>query len=391
MEEIYLYSQKDGWFDKEGIYLFDKPVFSLKYKNNRTYLNGRCIPLINPINLTEKLIKEYELYGLGYISYNYGKNLVLGKSYPQRKDINIPDIYILFFRKFKNINIGIKGVKQNVKSLKINTTKEDFIKKVLKIKKYIESGDIYQVNLTHRIDLEGAFYPKEAFFKTIDIQKTPYLMLIRGKDFSVLSASMELFLEKKGNIIKTKPIKGTRARGKTEKEDKALFEELKNSPKEIAENLMITDLMRNDLGRISRKVYVDTLFEVEKYSTLYQMSSTVVGELKENISLKKIIDNTFPPGSITGAPKKRAMEIIGELEDFERSVYCGATVLIKPNLDFTMSVAIRQSIFKDNRCYIYVGSGIVYYSNPEDEYKETLIKAKANLKALGLDIDLEKI
>ncbi|RUM59264.1 MAG: anthranilate synthase component I family protein [Persephonella sp.] len=389
MEKVYLYSQKNGWFNREGLYIFDNPVFVVEYKNRRTYLNGRDLGSINLFNLIEKIIKKYKLYGLGYISYNYGKSIVLDKVFTKRRDINLPDIYILFFKNYTfHKNFDYPELKQIVKNVKINVSKEEFINKVLRIKKYIESGDIYQVNLAHRIDLEGFFYPEVAFFNLLDIQKTPYLMLLKGINFSVLSGSMELFLRKEGNTLITEPIKGTRPRGKTKEEDKRLFAELKNSEKEIAENLMITDLMRNDLGRICKKVYVKDLFKVERYSTLYQMSSTVIGELTGNIRIKDIINNTFPPGSITGAPKKRAMEIIEELEDVERSVYCGATVLFKPNLDIVMSVAIRQIIFKERKGYIYVGSGIVYNSNPEEEYKETLIKAKANLKALDLDLAL---
>jgi Anthranilate/para-aminobenzoate synthases component I len=199
---------------------------------------------------------------------------------------------------------------------------------------------------------------------------------------------MELFLEKKGREIITKPIKGTIKRGLNELEDEALKNQLINSEKERAENLMITDLMRNDLSKIANNVKVEELFKVDKYSTLFQMSSTVKGILKEKLSFEEVILNTFPPGSVTGAPKKRAMEIIDELEDKKRSVYCGTTFLIKPNLDFVMSVAIRQMIFAKDRCSIYVGSGIVWDSDPVKEYEETLIKAKANLKSLDFDIDL---
>lgn len=210
------------------------------------------------------------------------------------------------------------------------------------------------------------------------------MMFIKDKNFSLISGSMELFLEKKGRDVITKPIKGTIKRGSTELEDEILKNQLINSEKERAENLMITDLMRNDLSKIAKDVKVKELFKVDKYSTLFQMSSTIKGSLKDNVSLKDIILNTFPPGSVTGAPKKRAMEIIEELEDVRRSVYCGATFLIKPNLDFVMSVAIRQMIFKDNRCLIYVGSGIVWDSDPSKEYEETLIKAKASLRSLDL-------
>ena len=380
--KIFLYSQSEGWFENQGLYKFSKPVKTVKYFNNNLLLNDKFITTKRPLILIEKLIKKFNYYAIGFISYNYTRYII---NNPLKKDdIQLPDIYFAFFKNYEKIKVKKEIETYNfIKNIKI-PDKNSFISKVLKAKKYIEEGDIYQVNLTHRFEIEGFFYPEDIFFNLIKTQPTPYLMLIKEKDFSLISGSMELFLEKKGKRIKTKPIKGTRKRGKTPQEDYKLFNQLKNSEKEKAENLMITDLMRNDLNRIAKDVKVTSLFEIERYSSLYQMVSTVEGRLDENLSLEKIINNTFPPGSVTGAPKKRAIEIIDELEDYNRSVYCGATVFIKPNMDFVMSVAIRQSIFKNHKCYVYVGSGIVADSIPEKEYEETLIKAKANLKAMGV-------
>jgi len=389
MERIYIYSQKNGWLNKEGLFLFDKPIYKLVYKNNITYLNGKKLKT-NPLNLIEKLIKKTGLYGLGYISYDFGKEQVIGKFYPQKDDLELPQIYLLFFKNYRKIQKIDKFPKSKISKIKFNISESQFINIVNKAKKYIEEGDIYQVNLSHRLDLEGEFYPEGIFSNLIDLQKTPFLMYINGIDFSVISASMELFLKKERDKITTKPIKGTRKRGKTEEEDKRLAEELINSEKEIAENLMITDLMRNDLGRIAVKGGVKTtsLFKVEKYETLYQLVSTVEAKIK-NKSFKEIIQNTFPPGSITGAPKKRAMEIIAELEELKRGIYCGATVLIKPNMDFVMSVAIRQTIFKNHKAYIHVGAGITSGSNPKEEFFETLIKAKANIKSIDPNFNFD--
>ncbi len=383
MEKVYLYSQKNGWFEKAGFYLFDKPLFKLSYKRGLTFLNGKILKT-DPLILIEKLIKKFNLYAVGYLSYDYGKEQLIGKFFPQKDDILLPDIYFLFFKSYKIIE-GISGdLNSKIEDIYFNTPKEEFINKVEIAKKYIEYGDIYQVNLSHRIDLKGKFFPKYIFKNIVKIQETPYLLYLQGINFSLISSSMELFLERKGNLIKTKPIKGTRKRGKDQLEDKRLYLELKNSEKEIAENLMITDLMRNDLGRIAKRGKVKTisLFDIEKYSTLYQMVSTIQAEIPEEISFKDIIKNTFPPGSITGAPKKRAVEIIAELEDLKRTIYCGALFLIKPNMDFVSSVAIRQIIFKNGKAHIYVGGGITSGSNPLDEYEETIIKGKANLKAI---------
>jgi len=376
-----IYSENGGWFENKGLYVFDKPVKTVKLFYNKLLINDYKIDTKKPIQLIEKILKKNKYFALGYISYDFKEN-IFGK-FPKKDDIRVPVLYLSFYKNFKKINLPEeKKYRSVIRSINIPVKEEDFVKKVLKAKEYIEKGDIYQVNISHRIEIDGFFSPENIFYRLIKIQPTPYLMLIKDRDFSIISGSMELFLEKKGRVVKSKPIKGTRKRGRDKKEDKILYNELKNSEKERAENLMITDLMRNDINRIATDVKVENLFSIEEYSSIFQMVSTVKGKLKEGISLKDIIWNTFPPGSVTGAPKKRAIEIIDELEDVKRTVYCGATFLIKPDLDFVMSVAIRQMIFKGNRCYIYVGSGIVADSDPEKEYEETLIKAKANIDSL---------
>jgi len=376
-----IYSENGGWFENKGLYVFDKPIKTVKLFYNKLLINDYKIDTKKPIQLIEKILKKNKYFALGYISYDFKEN-IFGK-FPKKDDIRVPVLYLSFYKNFKKINLPEeKKYRSVIRSINIPVKEEDFVKKVLKAKEYIEKGDIYQVNISHRIEIDGFFSPENIFYRLIKIQPTPYLMLIKDRDFSIISGSMELFLEKKGRVVKSKPIKGTRKRGRDKKEDKILYNELKNSEKERAENLMITDLMRNDINKIATDVKVENLFSIEEYSSLFQMVSTVKGKLKEGISLKDIIWNTFPPGSVTGAPKKRAIEIIDELEDVKRTVYCGATFLIKPDLDFVMSVAIRQMIFKGNRCYIYVGSGIVADSDPEKEYEETLIKAKANIDSL---------
>ena len=382
--KVYLYSERDGWFKDKGVYLFDKPIIKLVYKNGILYIEDRKIKTEKPFLFIEKLIKEKGYYCAGFISYNYGKMIALKKRIPQQDDIKIPDIYGIFFKNYKKISIPELHLKNKIEDVIYRTDRKRYIEKVLKAKDFISRGEIYQVNIAHRVDIKGFFHPETVFFNLINYQPAPYLMLIKDIHFSVVSASMELFLRKEGRRITTKPIKGTRKRGRSPEEDEKLRSELESSEKERAENLMITDLMRNDLGRISEKgsVKVEKLFGIEKYRSVFQMVSTVSSQLKKSISLQEIIDNTFPPGSVTGAPKIRAMEIISQLEDLSRSVYCGATFLIKPDLDFVMSVAIRQSIFKGKRCSIYVGSGIVADSDPEMEYEETIIKLKANIESL---------
>ncbi len=382
-EKVIIFSKKDGFFNNEGFFIFDKPFIKIRYKSNILTINNKKIKTKNPLPIVEKLVKKSKGYAVGFFSYDL-KELILGKKKLGRDLIDMPLIYINIYRKYTYKDKAfIPEDVGNVYSISY-PDKNKFLDIVKKAKKYIESGDIYQVNLSHRIEISGSFYTENIFFKIANYQPTPFLMYIKDKSFSLISASMELFLKKEKDKLVTKPIKGTRPRGKTKEEDKKLQEELFKSEKEKAENLMITDLMRNDLGRISRKksVKVERLFEIEKYETLFQMSSTITSILKKNTSLKDIIYNTFPPGSVTGAPKIRAMEIIDELEEYKRHVYCGATFLIKPDFDFTMSVAIRQSIFQKDRCFVYIGAGIVYDSDPQKEYEETILKAKANIKPL---------
>ncbi len=378
---IVLYSEKNSWFKEKGLYLFDKPVKTAKYINNKLYINGKSFYTKNPLPVIEKIIKNHKLFALGFISYNY-KEKIFGKK-PKYDNLRLPDIYVAFYKNFKKYTDSKSKISSRIKSLSIKTDESQFIDRVKKAKEYIESGDIYQVNLSHRIEVEGFFHPESVFLNLLKVQPAPYLMLIKEKDFSLVSGSMELFLEKNAGMIITKPIKGTRKRGKDNEEDIKLFRELESSKKEKAENLMITDLMRNDIGRVAKNIYVENPFNIEKYNSLFQMVTTVKGKVKDT-SLKDFIHSTFPPGSVTGAPKKRALEIIDELEDCKRSIYCGANFFIKPDLDFVMSVAIRQMIFKGNKCYIYVGSGIVSDSNPVKEYEETILKAKASLEALKL-------
>ena len=381
---IYLYSKDDGFLEREGLFCVDRPVLRIKYKNGVLTLNSTGIETDKPFLLVERLIRRKKLHAAGFITYDYGER-IFGIKDKRKKILSLPDIYLVLFRRLKKVEQFQLKKDSSVFSITFPVRKEEFINAVKRAKDYIERGDIYQINLSHPIVIKGYFNKKSVFQRLINYQPTPFMMLIEDRDFSLISGSMELFLKRRGNRITTKPIKGTRPRGKTEEEDIKLKSELENSVKERAENLMITDLMRNDLGRICKGVEVDKLFEVEEYSSLFQMSSTVRGILREDVNLQEIVEATFLPGSVTGAPKKRAMEIIAELERFKRSVYCGATVFIKPNLDFTMSVAIRQIIFQSGKAVVYVGSGIVADSKPEEEYRETMIKAKASFKALGVE------
>ena len=380
--KIEFFSDKEKWLFGYKYITINKPVYRAIYKSNILIINDKIFKTTNPLPILEKLILKNKLFAAGFISYDYKKHLFTEK-FHKKDNIGLPEIYMVFFKKFEPKLKKGKNYSSQIKKIKL-PDKNRFIKIVQKAKEYISEGDIYQVNLAHRIEIEGFFNTDQIFRNLIEYQPASYLMHIQEKDFSLISGSMELFLEKTGNKIYTKPIKGTRPVGGN------YYKELLNSEKERAENLMITDLMRNDLGRIAvaGSVHVKKLFDIEEYNSLLQMVSTISAEIDESTLFSHIIKNTFPPGSVTGAPKKRAIEIIDELEEHRRGVYCGITFLIKPDLDFVSSVAIRQSIFKKNKAYIYIGSGIVADSDPESEYQETILKSKANLQAIGLKLDI---
>lgn len=251
---------------------------------------------------------------------------------------------------------------------------EEYKKRIRKVKKYIESGDVYQINLTNRFEFELKGSSEELFLNFYEVQPVPFAFYLNLEEFYVISGSMELFLEKRGKVIRSKPIKGTSKDWKT-----LLFSE-----KERAENLMITDMMRNDIGRIAKtgSVEVEELFKVERYRTLYQMHSTVKGITDRDIS--EILLSTFPPASVTGAPKKRAVEIINELEPFSRSYYCGAGGLVLSEESFTLSVLIRTAVGKGKKVHYYAGCGIVWDSVEEREVKEMHLKVEAFKKAGSL-------
>ncbi|NPB07901.1 MAG: anthranilate synthase component I family protein [Aquificae bacterium] len=244
---------------------------------------------------------------------------------------------------------------------------KDFKDRVRRIKEYIERGDVYQLNLTCAFSFEFEGSPEHLFTAYYGRQPVPYAFLFEEEDFFLISGSMELFLEKRGRRLVSKPIKGTSRNPKY----------LKESEKERAENLMITDMMRNDIGRVAEtgSVRVKELFRVEAYRTLYHMHSTVVGETEKN--LREILGATFPPASVTGAPKKRSVEIIEELEPHPRTYYCGAAGLIFPNGNFTLSVLIRTAIGRGSEIRYYAGCGIVWDSEEERELEELRLKVKA--------------
>lgn len=261
-----------------------------------------------------------------------------------------------------------------------------FIKKIEKAKEYIKAGDIYQVNLSHAITFNKIASPFSLFYQMCLNHPAPFSAFINTKQLSIVSISPERFLYKQGNQLETRPIKGTIKRGTSEAEDKILKNMLLNSEKERAELLMITDLMRNDLGKISQVGSVDTLsiWKCEKYSKVFHMISIIQSIAKTSLNSLEIVRSCFPGGSITGCPKLRSMEIINELEAIPRGLYTGSIGYFKGSGDFDLNIAIRTLVVpKNGPSSLHLGSGIVYDSDPIQEYDETIAKGASFFESMN--------
>lgn len=264
--------------------------------------------------------------------------------------------------------------------------KERFLEMVARAREYIAAGDIYQACLSHpfvaRLDRVQAW----AFFERLrHLSPSPFSAYLNFGDLQIVSSSPESFLRMSGRRISTRPIKGTRPRKAGAKSDQLSANELITSPKEIAELVMITDLERNDLGRVCEygSVTVPDLLRLETFEQVFHLVSTVRGELREDVSHVQALRACFPGGSISGAPKKRALEIINELEPFPRGIYTGAIGYFGYNGESQFSIAIRTAVFEKDRATFHVGAGIVADSVPENEWQETLDKAAGLLLAAG--------
>jgi para-aminobenzoate synthetase component 1 len=270
--------------------------------------------------------------------------------------------------------------------LKSNFTPEGYVEAVNRVREYIAAGDVFQVNLSQRFETELTVTPYELYRRLRQINPAPFAGYLNFDGVTVVSASPERFLRVDGDWVETRPIKGTRPRGKNSVEDAMLAQELLNSAKDRAENVMIVDLERNDLGRVCQygSVKVTELAILETFPTVFHLTSTVIGKLRPDKNRIDLLKAAFPGGSITGAPKVRAMEIIDELEPTRRSAYTGAIGYLSFSRNLDLNIVIRTFIIKGNKAYFQVGGGIIYDSNAEAEYQETLDKAKALVQALRL-------
>lgn len=269
--------------------------------------------------------------------------------------------------------------------LRSNVGRTSYIEKIQVAKELITAGDIYQVNLSHRLegDWVGPAWP--VYERLRESSPVPYGAYLALEDCTILSASPERFLGFDGRNVETRPIKGTRPRGTTKSQDRALAQQLAKSEKDQAENLMIVDLLRSDLGKVCQAgtIEVPELFGLEGYTSVWHLVSTVHGRLCAGLTAIDLLRACFPGGSVTGCPKIRAMEIIEELEPVRRGVYCGAIGYISFTGAMDTSIVIRTLVARDDHIFLQVGGAIVADSEPEAEYRETLAKGQAVVRAIG--------
>ena len=372
------------------------PYMTFSSFQNDGYIDGVKVEG-NPFKILDELLTRNKVVektnipliggSMGYISYDTGR-IIEKISDSSDEDFKIPHMKFVFYRNiiiFDLMEVKKEEFSYNQEDKFIsNFTKESYKKSITRLKEYIRSGDVYIANMTQRFYCHNEEDSFTIYKKLREINKAPFSAYLNFHDFQIISSSPERFIQIKDRIAHTRPIKGTRPRGNTIEEDEKNKLELINSEKDKSELLMIVDLERNDFSKVCKPstVKVKELFALEEYATVFHLVSTIEGELQDDVSAVKVMKECFPGGSITGAPKIRAMEIIEELEGLKRNIYTGAIGYFdfRGNSDF--NIAIRTILKKDNKAYFGVGGGITYESIEEDEYLETLDKAKALMKVL---------
>jgi len=412
-----------------------------EFNNNNSYLikNKKKIKLKDkPDQLIEKIIEEFKFETpkklpkicsliSGYFSYDSIRYI---EKIPNncKNDLHLPDVRLLrprtlviydnlkkeifyivnvfndekiknYEKKYEEIKIELSKLliqstlkilgnssKKNNKIIKVksNTSKNKFIRMVDRAKKYIKLGDIFQVVLSQRFEAKLTKKPLEIYKKLRITNPSPFMFFFNFNDFQIIGASPEILVRLRDNKITVRPIAGTRPRGKTTKEDLFYEKDLLKDKKELSEHLMLLDLGRNDAGKVSKinTVKVTESFIIERYSHVMHIVSNVIGEYNKKFSKFKSMLAGFPAGTVSGAPKIRAMEIIDELETTKRKVYAGSIGYFSANGEFDTCIALRTAVAKNNKFYVQAGAGIVADSKPINEYEETVNKAKALINAL---------
>lgn len=368
---------------------------------------------VNSFDELYKFHQKHQDWLFGYLTYDLKNQLEPDLSSNNKDGIQFPIIHFFVpryivrfydnqfdvgvvsevdFNKFKEI---ISNFKENNIVITTNfefkihpkISKEAYIQSVEKIKEHIQRGDIYEVNFCQEFYAENAeIDPLKTYQKLIDLAKAPFCAFYKTDQNYLLCSSPERYLKKIDKKVISQPIKGTIKRGSSAKEDDVLIKKLQNDPKEKSENIMIVDLVRNDLSRVSSKgsVQVEELLGVYTFNQVHQLISTITGAIEDNVPFTDAIKMTFPMGSMTGAPKISAMQIIERYESFKRGLYSGAVGYITPKGNFDFNVVIRSILYNSEKQYISipVGSAITHYADPEQEYEECLVKAKAMFEAL---------
>ncbi|MCR9857876.1 aminodeoxychorismate synthase component I [Vibrio parahaemolyticus] len=344
---------------------------------------------------------------LGYFNYDLGRRV---ETMPEQaeKDLNTPDMAVGLYEWAVVVDHKLKKaylVGQNIEQAwqwldkqeaeqsvdfalsgdwQSNMTKENYATRFDKVQEYLLSGDCYQINLAQRFNAPYQGSEWQAYLKLESANQAPFSAFIRMPESSILSISPERFLELKDRVIETKPIKGTRPRSEDPKQDNANAHDLQTAEKDQAENLMIVDLLRNDIGRVASpgSVHVPKLFDIESFPAVHHLVSTIRANLDEQYSPADLLRACFPGGSITGAPKVRAMQIIEELEPHRRSAYCGSIGYISRHGRMDTSITIRTLVAENHKLYAWAGGGVVADSDCASEYQETLDKLSKILPAL---------
>ena len=315
-------------------------------------------------------------------------------SFADERITNYPKYYFQLVQKIHylknlifNFQISQKIKIRTTKNIKVksNISKKKFKKIVLQAKEYIKNGDIFQVVLSQRFESKLTKSPLEIYKKLRITNPSPFMYFFNFNDFQILGSSPEILVRLRKNKITIRPIAGTRPRGSNKKKDSFYMRQLLKDKKELSEHLMLLDLGRNDVGKVSKinTVKVNEKFKVEKYSHVMHIVSNVQGNFNEKLSLLDTMLAGFPAGTVSGAPKIRAMQIIDELEKSKRKMYAGAIGYFSANKNFDTCIALRTALVKDKKFYIQSGAGIVADSVPEKEYLETVNKAKALINSLN--------
>lgn len=403
------------------------PYLKLVKEGNNFYINGEKETTCSFETYMKTYLAEHKdknntelpiISGaIGYFSYEYGRKLMEVDSVKEDL-VSIPDAVLVFYdfyiiedRHEQRTYLIANGITREAAKLldemesringkpvymqkesdteypievQPNFAKDEYKQAVDRMIRYIIEGDIYITNMTQQLTVKSDKVPLDVFYDLRENNPSPFGGYFDYGDFQIVCASPERFLKMQKGHVNTRPIKGTRKRGETLEEDMFMRTELENSEKDKSELLMIVDLERNDLNRVCRpgSVKVTELFSVEEYATVFHLVSDIEGDLEESKNVMDLLEAAFPGGSITGAPKYRAMEIIDELENNKRNLYTGSIGYLTLDGGCDFNIVIRTALYKDGKYYLGVGGGITAESDLEFEYEETLQKAKAVLLAM---------